>query len=359
MTKFSPACRAIVLVALSLSTGTAGVSAGIAGVSPASRAPQAIHGSAAFAATRHLQTPATPASNRVQTIQFESKLIGKTLPYNVLLPVDYNQPAAKTKRYPVVYLLHGLTGHYTNWLEYTRLTDYTAGYEFIIVMPEGNNSWYTDSATVPTDKYESYIVQELIPDVEKRFRASSAREGRAIAGLSMGGYGALKFGVKYPQLFVFAASMSGALDAASWTKAQLGGFEFILQTLLPVYGAENSETRAANDISKLYRELPAERIAALPFVYLDCGSEDPLLATNRSFVDILLSRKIPHEYRQLPGGHAWPYWDAQVQEVLRVAAKRLRQPATSASAAVNQVSSESYRLERGLVPARARHRCRV
>lgn len=296
-------------------------------VLPASSALQVFNRSATSVATQTLQTSPTPASNRVQTIQFESKLIGKTLPYNVLLPVDYNQPAAKTKRYPVVYLLHGLTGHYTNWLEYTRLADYTAGYEFIIVMPEGNNSWYTDSATVPTDKYESYIVQELIPDVEKRFRASSAREGRAIAGLSMGGYGALKFGVKYPQLFVFAASMSGALDAASWTKAQLGGLEFILQTLLPVYGAENSETRAANDLGKLYRELPAERFAALPFVYLDCGTEDPLLATNRSFVDILLSRKIPHEYRQLPGGHAWPYWDAQVQEVLRVAAKRLRPPA--------------------------------
>ena len=190
-------------------------------------------------------------------------------------------------------------------------------------MPEGNNSWYTDSATVPTDKYESYIVQELIPEVEKRFRASSAREGRAIGGLSMGGYGALKFGVKYPQLFVLAASMSGALDAASWTKADLGALEFIWQTLLPVYGPENSETRAANDISKLYRELPAARIAMLPFVYLDCGTEDPLLVTNRNFVDILVSRKIPHEYRQLPGGHAWPYWDAQVQEVLRLAAEEV------------------------------------
>jgi S-formylglutathione hydrolase FrmB len=285
---------------------------------------EAWQSSAASVATRSLQASTTPVNIRTQTVQFESKLVGKTLPYNVLLPVDYNQPAAKAKHYPVVYLLHGLTGHYTNWLEHTRLVDYSVANEFIIVMPEGNDSWYTDSATVPTDKYESYIVQELIPDVEKRFRAASAREARAIAGLSMGGYGALKFGVKYPQLFAFAGSMSGALDAASWTKAQLGGFEFILRTLLPVYGAENSETRAANDINKLYRELPAEKIAALPFVYLDCGTEDPLLQSNRSFVEILLTRKIPHEYRQLPGGHSWPYWDAQVQEVLRVAAKRMR-----------------------------------
>ena len=158
--------------------------------------------------------------------------------------------------------------------------------------------------------------------MEQRFRAGSAREGRAIAGLSMGGYGALKFAVKHPELFVFAASMSGALDAASWTEADLKGFEFIWRTLEPVYGAANSETRAANDLAKLYRELPSARIAALPYIYLDCGTEDGLLQTNRGFADILVKQKIPHEYRQLPGNHAWTYWDTQVQEVLRIAAHR-------------------------------------
>ena len=311
MTKHARGSLAFVLIALIFSPGTA---PGTAGVPPAS------HGTTtSFANT--LQTSATQ-NTRVQTIQFESKLVGQTLPYSVLLPVDYNQPAAKAKRYPVLYLLHGLAGHYSNWLEHTRLADYAAGYEFIIVMPEGNNGWYTDSASVPTDKYESYIVDELIPDVAKRFRVSGEREGRAIGGLSMGGYGALKFGVKHPETFVFVASFSGALGAASWTESDLRGFEFNWRTLQPVYGAENSPTRATNDLSKLYRELPAERIAALPFVYVDCGTEDPLLQTNRSFVDILMTRKIPHEYRQLPGNHSWTYWDAQVQEVLRIAAKK-------------------------------------
>jgi S-formylglutathione hydrolase FrmB len=263
-----------------------------------------------------------PANPRVQTIQFESKLVGKTLPYNVLLPVNYNQPDSRTKRYPVVYLLHGLTGHYTNWLEKTKLVDYAAAYDFIIVMPEGNDGWYTDSASLPTDKYESYILQELIPDVEKRFRAKGEREGRAIGGLSMGGYGALKFGVKHPEMFVFSASLSGALDAASWTEGDLKGLEFIWRTLQPVFGAEKSEARAANDLRKLFSELTAQRIAALPYVYVDCGTEDGLFEINRSFVDILTKQKIPHEYRQLPGSHSWAYWDSQVQEVLRIASKR-------------------------------------
>ena len=264
----------------------------------------------------------TPANPRVQTIQFASKLVGKTLPYNVLLPVSYNQTESRTKRYPVLYLLHGLTGHYTNWLDKTRLIDYTAPYEFIIVMPEGNDGWYTDSATVPSDKYESYILQELIPDVEKRFRTASETGSRAIAGLSMGGYGALKFGIKYPQQFAFVASMSGALGAASLIESDLKGLEFILRSLQSVYGSEGSPTRAANDLPRLYRELPAAGIASLPYIYLDCGTEDRLLPMNRDFADLLVARKIPHEYRQLPGDHSWPYWDAQVQEVLRIAAKK-------------------------------------
>ncbi|HEY0431965.1 MAG TPA: alpha/beta hydrolase family protein, partial [Pyrinomonadaceae bacterium] len=253
-------------------------------------------------------TPATQAraaqtaaqdSKRLQTIQFQSKLVGQTLPYIVVLPVNYDQPAAKSERYPVLYLLHGLGGHYDNWATKTKLAEYARRYSMIVVTPEGNDSWYTDSATVPTEKYETYIVDELIPDVQRRYRTVETRAGRSIAGLSMGGYGALKFGVKHPELFAFAGSMSGALGAASWTESELRGVEFIFRTLQPVYGAEHSETRAANDLTKLFRELPAERIAALPFVYLDCGTEDPLLGANRSLAELLVSRKIPHEYRQL------------------------------------------------------------
>ena len=273
------------------------------------------------------QATATPQISHVHTIPFASKLVGKTLPYNVLLPVDYDNAAGREKRYPVLYLLHGLTGHYSNWIEKTRLADYARSYELIIVMPEGNDGWYSDSATAPADKYESYLLQELIPDVQRRYRTIETRAGRAIAGLSMGGYGALKFGVKNPEMFAFVGSMSGALGAASWTRADLHGFEFIWGTLASVYGPENSPTRATNDLYKLFRDLPAARIAALPFVYIDCGTEDLLLQSNRDFADILVARKIPHEFRELPGTHAWTYWDAQVQEILRIVTRKLREPA--------------------------------
>jgi S-formylglutathione hydrolase FrmB len=263
----------------------------------------------------------SPAKSSVETVQFQSKLVNAALPYNVILPTDYAE--AKTTRYPVLYLLHGLTGHYDNWVSMTQLKEYAARYEMIVVTPEGNNGWYTDSATVPTEKYETYILQEVIPDVQQRYRTIKTRAGRAIGGLSMGGYGALKFGVKHPELFVFIASMSGALGAASWTEADLRGSQVLWRSLVTIYGPADSSVRAANDVHKLYREVPAERLAELPYVYLDCGTEDPLLQSSRSLADLLLARKIQHEYRELPGAHNWTYWNAQVVEVLRIAAAKM------------------------------------
>lgn len=267
---------------------------------------------------------AVAAAARVETVKFESKLVGKPLPYNVVLPPLYDAPGSRTLRYPVVYLLHGLAGGYADWVSRTRLAEHAAQHRFIIVTPEGENNWYTDSATVPTDKFETYILEELIPDVERKFRALPAREGRAIAGLSMGGYGALKFGIKHPQQFAFAASLSGAFDAAAWDANDPELLAFVRPSIARTYGAMDTPTRAANDLYKLINALSPERIAALPYIYLDCGTEDFLIGSNRAFSELLLRRKIPHEFRQLPGSHSWPYWDAQVQEILKLAARKLR-----------------------------------
>jgi S-formylglutathione hydrolase FrmB len=241
-----------------------------------------------YASPLHAQTAPTTAAARGETIRFQSKLVGKTLPYDVYLPADYAAPATRMTHYPIIYLLHGLGGHYNVW-PHEKLADYATEFRLIIVTPEGNDGWYTDSATMPADKYESYFLRELIPDVERRYRALATRDGRAVAGLSMGGYGALKFGVKHPDMFAFAASMSGALDAAAWTEEELKGAvgAYVARSVMRTFGAPGNETRATNDIYKMFRELPAERIVALPYFYLDCGTEDFLLQFSRR-----LARKI-------------------------------------------------------------------
>ena len=260
---------------------------------------------------------------RYETVPFESKLVGAALPYNVILPADYKRVASKHKRYPVVYLLHGLKGSANDWVSNrAHLADYAAAYPFIIVVPEGHDGWYTDSATVPNERYESYIVEELIPDVDRRFRTVASREGRAVAGLSMGGYGSLKFGLKHPESFAFAASMSGALSAPSYPLDSPTP-DWIRPSIARVYGEMGTATRRDNDIFRIVREMPRSDVASLPYFYLDCGTEDPFFPNSRDFSALLVEKKIPHEFRELPGTHGWPYWDRQVREVLRLAAQKL------------------------------------
>jgi S-formylglutathione hydrolase FrmB len=144
----------------------------------------------------------------------------------------------------------------------------------------------------------------------------------------MGGYGSLKFGLKYPALFAFAGSLSGALGAAAWLPDEKM-LAFVRPSIARVYGPAtepDNETRKANDIFRLVRELTPEQLKSLPFLYLDCGTEDFLIDINREFSALLIQQKVPHEFRQRPGGHTWPYWDRQVQEILKLAAESLAPP---------------------------------
>jgi S-formylglutathione hydrolase FrmB len=133
----------------------------------------------------------------------------------------------------------------------------------------------------------------------------------------MGGYGAVKFGFKHPELFRLAASMSGAFDSASRTDDN---------SIMEVFGNSDSSARRQNDIERLARAVNTDKIATLPYFYFDCGLDDPWLGANNHFADVLSELKIPYEYRRVPGGHVWPYWDKQVREVLNVAANVLSPP---------------------------------
>lgn len=282
-----------------------------------------------------LSCPAHAQSSSVQTIQLQSKLVNTTLPYSVILPPDYR--TSSTTRYPVLYLLHGYAAHYSDWVTHTNVADYAAQYRMIVVTPEGNNGWYTDGAGKATDKYETYILKELIPDVQMRFRTIESRYGRGIAGVSMGGYGALKFGLKSPATFAFAGSLSGALAVPTWTDDDFQNLKSIRDSAFDTFGPLGSETRKANDIFEITRGFTPARVAAAPYIYLDCGTEDIFVSDNNRFAALLREKKIPHEFRELPGGHSWPYWDQQVQEVLKIAAQKLR--AKKASRGVSHGSS--------------------
>ncbi|MEQ1763928.1 MAG: alpha/beta hydrolase family protein [Pyrinomonadaceae bacterium] len=268
---------------------------------------------AALAANAQQTAPALGAN--VSEHKLASGLMDRDMPYRVITPVE--KMVAKDSRYPVIYMLHGLTGHFNNWTDLTKLSDYASTYKVIIVTPEGGDGWYTDSVSNDKEKWESYIVQELIAEVDKKFRTNTGRNQRAIAGLSMGGFGALKFGLKYPDKFMLAGSFSGALGAAQITEKTVPGA--IGKTIDGIFGPADSEWRKANDLFAIIRSISPEKMKEMPFIYFDCGTEDFLFQSNREFVSLLVEKKVPHEYRQLPGIHDWKYWDKQVQEFLRLA----------------------------------------
>lgn len=259
------------------------------------------------------------AAVRSEDFKLDSRLMARPMPYRVMLPPNYTTESRR--RFPVIYLLHGFSGHFGDWSNYTQLAQYLHAYDFIVVMPEGGNGWYTDSASQPHDRYGSYIIRELIPEVDAKFRTLADRNHRIIAGLSMGGYGALKFGLEYPQLFVLVGSFSGALGAPDWTPAALQSLGFegeISKTLRDVYGSSDSDTRRANDIFRITEKLAPGSIQSLPFIYQSCGTSDPLLEDNHHFMELLDEKKIPHEYVESPGIHDWVFWNEQIREFLKL-----------------------------------------
>jgi putative tributyrin esterase len=258
---------------------------------------------------------------RVLTVPFKSASMGAVLPYDVILPQEYG--SSPSTRYPVLYLLHGLSDHHSAWIARTNLVDHASHYRVIIVTPEGNNGWYTDSATVPSARYGSYLLEELVPDVQRRYRTIEEGYARGIAGLSMGGYGALKLALSHPDEFAFAASLSGALNAAQFKAQDDLGWPLVSETILSVFGPLGSPTRAANDLFALVRDLPAGPGVPRPYLYIACGTDDSLLGQNLDFARLLAEKKIAHEYRHLPGVHNWELWEQQIQEVLKVSAQKM------------------------------------
>ncbi len=272
-----------------------------------------------FAAMLAAEAVHGESAARVETVPFKSAMMGLSLPYNVVLPVDY--ASSPSTRYSVLYLLHGLSDHSSTWLQRTNLVDHAAPYRLIIVAVEGNNGWYTDSATVPTEKYESYLLEELIPDVQSRYRTIEEGYARGLAGQSMGGYGSLKIGLKHPDEFAFAASLSGAVRAARYTEKDGRGWDLHWPSIRRAFGPADSPTRESNDLFAIARAAVPAR--GLPYLYLDCGTEDDLVGPNEAFAALLVEKKIVHEYREVPGVHNWDLWDRQIRDVLKLAAQKL------------------------------------
>ena len=250
------------------------------------------------------------AASNIHTVTFPSESLGEDRHFNVLLPEGYE---TSTRRYPVLYLLHGFGDDNTGWSYMSNLSAYGARHETIIVMPDGSKSWYVNNAANPKEKFEDYIVKDLISYADSHYRTLPLPRSRAVAGLSMGGYGALFLGLHHFAEFAAIGSFSGAVAFAHDPPLQ-GGDKAGMDAIMSHFGPEGSPERAARDPFTLIDKVPA---AEMPVLYIACGGEDFLVAQNREFVALLASKKIPYEYREIsPRVHSWDFWDDQIRVFL-------------------------------------------
>lgn len=273
-----------------------------------------------------------PAIGEVKTVEFYSESVNRTMKYNIFLPEDYE--SAK-KNYPVLYLLHGLTSNYRAWA-LLGVPGCASHYDLIVVMPDVGNSWYINwakSEDGQKNNWEDYIIQDLVSHVDATYRTINRREGRAINGLSMGGYGAIMLGLKHPELFCSIGSHSGVIGYARGQKERLKkgekpwvmwaerlsdkpdpnigieGFSSQVERTLKGQIFLTEEDCDAYDSFKLVLQISKDK---LPHIYIDCGTEDGLIRGARDFIRVLEDNNIPFTYGQSKGGHTADYWRREV-----------------------------------------------
>ena len=255
-------------------------------------------------------------ASRLREEAVHSPALNRTMKYRVLVPQGYD---TSQRRYPVLYLLHGLTGNYTDWSTRTNIAEYTRTLPLIVVMPDGGNSWYTNAAD-GGGKFEDYIVTDLPADVVVKYRTVNSRYGRAIAGLSMGGYGALKLALKRPAQYAVVGSFSGAFGATVEGRYDRMIESTKAEPLARIFGPPGSDTRQQSDVLALAAALKAP---GAPYLYIDCGTSDTLISENREVVAAIHKAGAAYEYHEIAGGHSWDYWDRRVREFLTVLMKKL------------------------------------
>ncbi|WP_345714252.1 alpha/beta hydrolase family protein [Kineococcus glutinatus] len=246
-------------------------------------------------------------------VDFFSEALGLSTSMTVLLPQSTTAGqigmagGARQGGHPVLYLLHGLSDDDTTWARRTSIERYAAPLGLAVVMPQVHRSFYADEAR--GGRYWTFLSEELPALVAGFFNVSDRREDTFVAGLSMGGYGALKWALRQPERFAAAASLSGALDAAARARAP-----HLLADMRRILGDDLVLPRE-DDLLHLVRDAGA-RGADLPALHVACGTEDELLGGNRHFVATAHDAGVTVTSEFGPGAHDWAYWDARIAEVL-------------------------------------------
>ena len=249
-----------------------------------------------------------------------SKELMRTVPVNVIIPADKmtvpGMPVREDKPYKTLYLLHGIFGNYTDWVNGTRIQRFAEENDLAVVMPSGDNAFYVDHPAA-MNNYGEFIGRELVELTRKIFPLSHKREDTYIGGLSMGGYGAMRNGLKYQDTFGAIVALSGALIVESlpgrtndtpnpierrdYAEAMFGNLDEVL----------TSDKNPKYLVEKLKKEN-----AQFPAIYMACGQDDFLLDANTDFAKFLEDNGVEATFEIGPGDHEWDFWDTYIKKAI-------------------------------------------
>ena len=266
---------------------------------------------------------AAPQARLLESMTFNSSVMNQAVKFSIYLPPDYY---LSNRRYPVVYLLHGLGDNETSWVQFgeaDRIADEGIKSSelppMIIVMPNAGVTWYVNDYQNKV-RYEDMFVQELIPHIDSMFRTRTGREYRAVSGLSMGGFGSLTLAMHHPELFSACAALSAAVRTdETFAIIPDERYNAVYAPIFsgPVKGQERLTLAwKRNSPITLAHSAPESDLNRVRW-YLDCGDDDALTVGNAMLHMALLERKIPHEYRARDGAHTWSYWRTGLPEALK------------------------------------------
>lgn len=250
-----------------------------------------------------------------------SECLMRTIPIHAVIPSDKvvmpGEGPRKKKNFKTLYLLNGLMGNDTDWVTGTRIERWAKDKDLAVIMPGGENRFYIDQE-IPGQKYGEWIGRELVELTRALFPLSDKKEDTFIAGLSMGGYGALVNGLKYSDTFSHIGALSSALilntiEASSydapWITTNRSYFEHVFGDIGKLRGGDKDYEALILKLKKEKREIPK--------LYMAIGTEDELLLeANRRYRDFLKEQDVPVEYVEAPGAHEWDFWDSQIKQVL-------------------------------------------
>jgi enterochelin esterase-like enzyme len=272
-----------------------------------------------------------PVGKVIEEQNVKSDILKQNVKYAIYLPADYE---SSNRSYPVVYLLHGYGDDQTGWLQFGEVNRYADKAiaegkipPMIIVMPDARTTFYINSYDGKRN-YEDFFFKEFIPTIEKDYRIKNTKKYRAVAGLSMGGFGTLIYSIKHPEMFSAAAALSAAVRSdedfvgitdARWAEAYSKVFGPDLK------GQQRlNDTWKANSILGLIQSKTTDDLNDVRY-WIDCGDDDALSKGNSLLHIALTEKKVPHEFRIRDGAHTWTYWRTGIVDALEFIGDSFRQ----------------------------------